>query len=133
MIQIRQNVFETNSSSTHSISICTDNDYQRWANGEGIYYVQRWPYWWLSGTKKELCEPLVHDDHPFYTREEVTKILDLGYGDNFNDLNEWDLCFNYGILTYEQFITGELECYEYKFTTPSGDKMVAFGQYGYDG
>ena len=34
MIQIRQNIFETNSSSVHTMTI-TDNDtYERWINGE---------------------------------------------------------------------------------------------------
>lgn len=34
MIQARFGVFETNSSSTHSICICTEEDYQRFLNGE---------------------------------------------------------------------------------------------------
>lgn len=92
-----------------------------------------WPFWRLNDTNKELCESLFHHDHPFYTRKEIARILDLGYGDNLDNLNEWDLYYNYNILTYTQFNVGELECYEYPFTTPGGDKMVAFGQYEYDG
>lgn len=36
MIQIRNGVFETNSSSTHSLVICTDEEYKKWINGEMI-------------------------------------------------------------------------------------------------
>ena len=35
--QIRRGVFETNSSSVHSLTMCTQSDYDRWKNGELIY------------------------------------------------------------------------------------------------
>lgn len=35
--QIRRGVFETNSSSCHSLTMCTQSDYDRWKNGELIY------------------------------------------------------------------------------------------------
>lgn len=34
---IRRNVFETNSSSTHSISIVSKEDFEKWKNGELLY------------------------------------------------------------------------------------------------
>lgn len=37
MIQVRQGIFETNSSSTHSLTMCTSSDYEKWKNGELIY------------------------------------------------------------------------------------------------
>lgn len=37
MIQIRRNLFETNSSSTHSITMCTKSDYEKWEKGELVY------------------------------------------------------------------------------------------------
>lgn len=33
MKQIRKNVFETNSSSTHSITMCMKSDYDKWVSG----------------------------------------------------------------------------------------------------
>ena len=36
---IRFNVWETNSSSVHSISICTKEDYVKWVNGELFYDI----------------------------------------------------------------------------------------------
>lgn len=35
--QIRRSVFETNSSSVHSLTMCTQSDYDRWKNEELIY------------------------------------------------------------------------------------------------
>ena len=40
MKQIRQNVFETNSSSTHSITMCMRSDYNRWVAGDLVW--SRW-------------------------------------------------------------------------------------------
>ena len=37
MKTIRYNVFETNSSSTHSLIICTDDEFEKWKNG-GCFY-----------------------------------------------------------------------------------------------
>lgn len=33
---VRQGVFETNSSSVHSLTICTQEEYDRWQNGEMV-------------------------------------------------------------------------------------------------
>ena len=96
MISIRRNVFETNSSSTHSICICTEEDYNKWKNGETVYNT--WTDKFLS---KEAYE-------------------NLDEGDKYD-------CKSYNSM-------GDcLEYYEHRFTTPSGDKMVVFGEYGYDG
>lgn len=45
MINIRTNVFETNSSSVHSLILCTADDYRAWINGDkllNIYYDDDW-------------------------------------------------------------------------------------------
>lgn len=34
MIQVRKNLFETNSSSTHSLVMCTNEDFEKFKNGE---------------------------------------------------------------------------------------------------
>ena len=38
--QIRRSVFETNSSSTHSLTMCTESDFEKWINGEIVW--SRW-------------------------------------------------------------------------------------------
>jgi len=35
--QIRRGTFETNSSSVHSLTLCSESDYERWSNGELFY------------------------------------------------------------------------------------------------
>lgn len=39
-VKIRRNVFETNSSSTHSLTIVTSEDYKDWQDGKCLY--NRW-------------------------------------------------------------------------------------------
>ena len=36
--QVRRNVFETNSSSVHTLVVCKESDYDRWKNGEVLYF-----------------------------------------------------------------------------------------------
>lgn len=38
--QVRRGVFETNSSSVHSITMCSESDFDRWVNGELLF--DRW-------------------------------------------------------------------------------------------
>lgn len=40
MKQIRQGVFETNSSSTHSMTVCMENDWNKFKDGEKL--IHRW-------------------------------------------------------------------------------------------
>ena len=82
--QTRVGVFETNSSSTHSLTICTEDDFERFKSGE------------LRLNRRELVKPDPKDDDQ---------------------------------VAYED-MGSDLEYFEEEFTTPSGDKMVAFGEYG---
>lgn len=118
MIQIRRGVFETNSSSTHSITMCTEDAYERWKNGELLFS---------------------RDGECFLTREEViAEIRDNEYyegpdpamlkPEDFQEATDGD------IVTYEQWFECDyLECYKERFTTPGGEIVIAFGKYGYDG
>lgn len=38
MKSMRVGVFETNSSSTHSLVLCKEEYYNKWVDGKGIYY-----------------------------------------------------------------------------------------------
>ena len=58
--QIRRGVYETNSSSTHSISMCTESEYDAWENGDLLLY---------SGYGSYFGDKPV-EDH-FYTREQA--------------------------------------------------------------
>lgn len=68
--QIRQGVFETNSSSVHSMTICMKSDYDKWVNNELVF-----DYWddelveitpeirdkMESGTSRYLTHEQFHD------------------------------------------------------------------------
>lgn len=91
--QVRIGVFETNSSMTHSLTICTAEDYDRWEKGELL--LDRYSDKFVN--KSDIKE----DDEDYLTEEEF-------YDDEY------------------------LETFYREFTTPSGDRMVAFGNYGND-
>lgn len=35
--QIRRGVYETNSSSTHSLTMCSEEEFEQWKNGELLF------------------------------------------------------------------------------------------------
>jgi len=49
-IQIRRGVFETNSSSVHSLTICSKEDYEKWESGELLY--SRWNDCFVEATEE---------------------------------------------------------------------------------
>ena len=124
MIQIRQNIFETNSSSTHSLCICREDEFDKWKNGE-VYLIADIP-WGVETKEVEAMK-----NKTFISKEDAIVILeqcaDKGY--NFKDL----------FYTYDNFIYGwdyysNLETYEETYTDDkTGVTYVAFGKYGYDG
>jgi len=123
--QIRRCVFETNSSSTHSLTMCLKSDYDRWENGEMLLLTES--YGFEDGYKpkdqfvsKEMAIESLHhyeyvdEDLNFSNEKEVNKALHSAgyrtYGDDNDDLEGF----------YDTFIT------------PSGEIIVAFGEYGMD-
>ena len=127
MEQIRRNVFETNSSSTHSITICSEDEYTKWKNGE--MFFNRWT--------EELITMEKYNEEIAKFKEEFEKIYcDYEWKDEKTKqeaLEEWlneDKTY-YSYEEYEDAI--ELETYVEKYTTPKGEKIVAFGCYGYEG
>ena len=77
--QIRRGVFETNSSSVHSLTMCTSSDYDKWKNGELV-----WSRW---------------DDELVPITDEIKKSMD-------NDEREfltYDQCDDYDYMEYETY------------------------------
>ena len=127
--QIRRGVFETNSSSTHSLVMCLKSDYDRWEHGEVLLYTG-----WGYGYSKDNGPKENH----FYTKEQVIEFEKSSNYPPSDDMN-WDSEEAKEYLrerewrTFEDYDDEYLEWYEDIFTTPSGETVVAFGQYGYDG
>lgn len=115
MKSIRRSVFETNSSSTHSLTICSKADFEAWE--KGIVVFRRYENQFVP-LDKAIAEVKKH-----------VKKLDLGNEEEVNDALK-----DYGFQTYDQWSNSEyLETFEQSHTTEHGDEIVAFGKYGYDG
>lgn len=143
IVQVRPGVFETNSSSTHSLNICTKSDYEKWANNSDIVFIGES---WSVGagdfggrefvTKQEIIdclkkknESITDEDckYPETIEEYFERDEDVWYSQSASSED--------GIFDYNSYELDneELESYFKHFTTPSGDEMVAFGLYGYQG
>jgi len=110
MKQIRRCVFETNSSSTHSLSIVSKEVYEKFKNGEGY----------------------IDEDDNLITREDVLKELKSRYKveipEDEDELEE--LIRDYGYYDYYNYGDG-YEDFEYNYKTPNGDEIVIFGYHGW--
>ena len=121
---VRQGVFETNSSSVHSLTMATKDDYEKFENGELFYITFRCPYF-----------ENVHKD--FISRDELYQIAkELGFDGKIEDTDELLNFFDGDVVSYDLFWDSDHERFEYftdEFTTPKRETVVAFGYYGYDG
>lgn len=117
-IEIRQGVFETNSSSVHSMVIMPEKQYAEWEKGE-LYYCND------DGklyTLKEVLDMFdknrqnKYNNMPSYKRDE--KLSDFGYTnfEAFNPIDSWGDCLDEDVDYY---------------TSPSGDKLVIRSKYGF--
>lgn len=120
MLQIRQHVFETNSSSVHTMVICTDEEFQRVLKEELLIDYDENLITWDEA--KDRLMNLKYGTPP--TKEEIDAMS--------RDELEEALCEHWIAWTYETW-GEEYEAYDHSFTTPSGDKMVVFGYVGRDG
>lgn len=123
MLQVRQGVFETNSSSTHSITMMMKSDYQKWEK-ENLYLFDGFTSEW------DFRKPV---KNKLYTRDEAVEFVKNSRyyhtGDEIDDeyLREMDF------ISFDDEGSEYLEGFYEEFTTPSGETIVAFGEYGYDG
>lgn len=116
---IRRGVFETNSSSTHSITMCSKDEYDKWEKGEclkvGNSFVSREEA--IEELKKDEWFNKYHKDFDWNDTDAVDEAL--------KD-NEY--------YTSDEYFNDEyLENFENTYTTKNGETVVAFGKYGYDG
>ena len=138
MIVIRRNIFETNSSSTHSCTIFTEDEYNKFEAGD-LYINSSW-----VNTSSEFKGKTLLD------RSQIVDLLTKcenkkyeGYGwrlkpfiddrDHFESLlKEFSLYWEFmNVEAYEEVDDLQIDSHEY--TTPSGDNIVIMCKYGYDG
>ena len=119
---IRRGTFETNSSSTHSITMCKESDFDKWKNGE--MYWDRWNESLVSKEEVEkemakLKEEFI-SEHPDYDKD------DIDWEEQLEDYLNSDKEY----YTYEEF--NNYDDIEYETFEDSYDGVVAFGYYGMD-
>lgn len=113
MIKIRQNVFETNSSSTHSLILCSDEDYKKLRNEE--LFIDEDDELTTKEQRDEEIKSILAE-YPEYDVDDL-------------DVYRWDLP-----KTLDQWSGNEyLEYGHDTFTTKSGELIHAVYKYGYDG
>lgn len=121
--QIRRGVFETNSSSTHSLTMMMKSDYKRWQTEELYLYDG-------SGWGWEFSKPV---ENQLYTRDEAIEFVKKNkYYKNVDEIDD-EALRNYAFISWDDEGNECLESFYKEFTTPSGETIVAFGEYGYDG
>lgn len=126
---IRRGVFETNSSSTHSICIVPAEDFEAWKAGKLMY----------DRCKEELVPPIPRDPNAmikveyydeklrYWKTKEVPDTLE-----NREEYDYYDDDDDKDVITYEKWQRIGMEDYVAEKTI-KGVKVVAFGKYGYDG
>ena len=117
-IQIRTGLFETNSSSTHALTVCSESTYEDWKAGK--CYYDTWDKEIVSVEKAYEWKGFERDkkselyDKRFLTYDEYNKYII----DGFEDENGWWY--------------GDYDYIEKTLITENGDKVIAFGYYGQD-
>ena len=113
---IRRGLFETNSSSVHSITMCDDDTYTKWKNGELLY--SDW-------------------DEKFITEEELNSAMKEANIDITDDNEVSEYISDHNIYDYDDYWDNigdniEYETYNDIYKTKSGEIIHAFGYYGHD-
>ena len=134
--QIRRGTFETNSSSTHSLTMCSEEEFNKWKNGELLF--KRW--------EDKFVEPKQLSEKDKVDAEEEYGYSKQDYWKDWATLSEeekekWYVKYatehdlkDYDAKTYDEYMReSDLETFVQRYTSKSGDKIVAFGEYGYDG
>ena len=155
MKTIRHNVFETNSSSMHSLTIVPEDEFEKFKNcdllldysvfvsAEDEYknvmenleryednmsdeYRETYKTELTLEKFKEVLSKLCDSDLSYYRREDAREDIQTHYDAVKAALGE-------DIVTYRTMGGEEYETFAQHYTTKSGDKIVAFGYYGYAG
>lgn len=120
--QIRRGVFETNSSSTHSLTMMMKSDYDRWQREQ--LYLYEGSYGW------EFKKPVKNN---LYTKDEVMEFVKSNKYYHGEEEIDNEIIRDMGFVSWDDEGSDYLEGFYEEFTTPSGETVVAFGEYGYDG
>lgn len=121
--QIRRGVFETNSSSVHSITMCSHDEYTKWISGD-LIFDKDWEKFTTRENAIEKVKGLTHwktgellyPNADWSNKEEVDEILRKNH--YYTEEEYWD--------------NTDYETFDDTYTTPNGEVIHAFGYYGHD-
>lgn len=88
--QIRRGVFETNSSSVHSLTMCMKSDFDKWVDGE-VY----WDRWSTKFVSKEVAEQSNYKDQYYSYERYINEIEYETFYDEFTSPNN-DVIVSFG-------------------------------------
>lgn len=127
MIKIRYDVFETNSSSTHSLCVAQNEEIDKLKNDELLVNLL-WDRPSYLITYEDALNELIDAIHK-YGHEDDATIIDSGDKEEI-----YHLMYEYDIAErFDSYLATEyLEPYEEEFTTKNGDRVLIFGRYGHD-
>ena len=134
--QIRLGVWETNSSTTHCCFMLSKDLYDEFEQGGYIYKGGNFGW-----------KDVVPEKNKIYTKDEVKELIKNNY-EYYDEINEnpvneeeeeaiekeWDDTIWEAEFISESYIfeNEDYETFKEEYETPSGDKVVAFGYYGYN-
>lgn len=128
---IRRGVFETNSSSTHSLSVCDKTDFDKWINGELVADLDRWDlelirFFTPEEAKKEAFSR--YEEEYSFSQQEMEEI----YQSNKEKFLKENRLFTFE--TYQQTVYRTLyESDTFRSVRKiGGQEVVIFGHYGRD-
>lgn len=160
MKTIRVGTFETNSSSTHSITMCMEEEYKKWENGE-LYYIPYNNEFVGKETRdrilreRVLYEKIDVDNRnntlnyngktigfdgwkdklekikEFYTEENLSEVTQEEI-DEYLENEDDTLSLPLTCEEYDDYIGERFEMFNEELETPKGEKVVSFGYYGND-
>lgn len=106
MKTVRRGVFETNRSSTHSLTIAPLEDYESFREGKMWYYEGK-----------------------LISKDEIISMMENQSEDDFEKYRRDNYIMNYDEYSYKEM---DFESYYSKYVSKSGDVIVVFGYYGQD-
>ena len=151
MIVVRRNTFETNSSSTHSLVMCSGDEYDLLEKNEAFLvsesevvkkedliseFINKNSY--KKKDWEEYCQKhnLDSTDPEVLANNIIHGLSSYEYDETELEQGQFIACFDtYDICTLDQFweyYEERLESFTDSYTTKSGEKVIAFGVYGMD-
>lgn len=125
MIKIRYDVFETNSSSVHTLCVAQNDEIDKLKNDELLVNLG-WNRSDYLITYEDALHELIDTIYKYGHKDDVA-IIDSGDKEEI-----YRLMYEYDIAErFDRYLETEyLEPYEEEFTTENGDRVLIFGRFG---